>query len=374
MDEGARTERPPGRRWTGRLAGVAIAAAVGLGALPGTASAQPDDPSDGQLSAAQQAADDAAAQVGQLLTQQGAAQAEVDSANARAAAARATYERTQAGYRTASTAAAAADAAAQRARDDVAGARADVAAFARSSYMSGSASPRMQALLTSADPAQMLERVALLEAAGNGRSTALDRLAVVQRQAADSSAAARTALVQAATLQDQTATALTTAEQLAAGARRKAAGFATQQAAMQAQLQQARTALVTLQGRRTAAQQSARQQAQQQADQPAQRSSSPSTGSSAGASSGRPPADAAHDWSGVALCESGGNWSINTGNSYYGGLQFSQSTWEAYGGTAYAPRADLATPGQQIAVAEKVLAVQGAGAWPVCGRNLTAVS
>ena len=83
------------------------------------------------------------------------------------------------------------------------------------------------------------------------------------------------------------------------------------------------------------------------------------------------PASAAdHDWSGVAQCESGGNWSINTGNGYYGGLQFSASTWSGYGGNQYAPRADLATREQQIAVAEKVLAGQGRGAWPTCGRNL----
>src|SRR5215217_9632388 len=63
------------------------------------------------------------------------------------------------------------------------------------------------------------------------------------------------------------------------------------------------------------------------------------------------PASAAeHDWTGVAKCESGGNWSINTGNGYYGGLQFSASTWSAYGGGAYAPRADLASPAEQIAV------------------------
>ena len=84
------------------------------------------------------------------------------------------------------------------------------------------------------------------------------------------------------------------------------------------------------------------------------------------------PADAAvHNWSGVAQCESSGNWSINTGNGYYGGLQFSQQTWAGYGGTSYAPRADLASPGAQVAVAEKVLAGQGIGAWPVCGRFLT---
>ncbi|MDP9429180.1 MAG: transglycosylase family protein, partial [Actinomycetota bacterium] len=57
-----------------------------------------------------------------------------------------------------------------------------------------------------------------------------------------------------------------------------------------------------------------------------------------------------HDWTGVAQCESGGNWSINTGNGYYGGLQFAQATWEGFGGTDYAPRADLATPAQQVAV------------------------
>ncbi|MEI5103090.1 transglycosylase family protein [Streptomyces sp. PmtG] len=71
-------------------------------------------------------------------------------------------------------------------------------------------------------------------------------------------------------------------------------------------------------------------------------------------------------WNKVAACESTSNWSINTGNGFYGGLQFTQSTWEAYGGTAYAPRADLATKDQQIAVAEKVLDGQGPGAWPVC--------
>jgi len=84
------------------------------------------------------------------------------------------------------------------------------------------------------------------------------------------------------------------------------------------------------------------------------------------------PASAAeHDWSGVAQCESGGNWQINTGNGYYGGLQFSSSTWLGFGGGAYAPRADLATPAQQIEIAEKVLVGQGVGAWPTCGKQLT---
>jgi pyruvate/2-oxoglutarate dehydrogenase complex dihydrolipoamide acyltransferase (E2) component len=84
------------------------------------------------------------------------------------------------------------------------------------------------------------------------------------------------------------------------------------------------------------------------------------------------PASAAeHNWDGVAQCESGGNWSINTGNGYYGGLQFSQSTWEAYGGLEFAPRADLATKEEQIIVAERTLDGQGVGAWPTCGKYLT---
>ncbi|NEB38953.1 transglycosylase family protein [Streptomyces sp. SID14515] len=68
-------------------------------------------------------------------------------------------------------------------------------------------------------------------------------------------------------------------------------------------------------------------------------------------------------WDAVAQCESGGNWSINTGNGYYGGLQFSQSSWAAAGGTQYASRADLASKDQQIATAEKLLDLQGPGAW-----------
>ncbi|GAB2736881.1 resuscitation-promoting factor protein RpfA [Salinifilum aidingensis] len=84
-----------------------------------------------------------------------------------------------------------------------------------------------------------------------------------------------------------------------------------------------------------------------------------------------PAANAASDatWDAVAECESGGDWSINTGNGYYGGLQFNQSTWEGYGGTEYASNAADATREQQIAVAERVLQAQGPGAWPVCSQE-----
>ncbi|GAB3600525.1 resuscitation-promoting factor protein RpfA [Angustibacter peucedani] len=84
------------------------------------------------------------------------------------------------------------------------------------------------------------------------------------------------------------------------------------------------------------------------------------------------PASAAtgRTWDRLAQCESGGNWSINTGNGYYGGLQFSPSTWRAFGGGQYASSAHRATRSEQIRVAEKVLDAQGWGAWPACSRKL----
>ncbi|MFD3660495.1 transglycosylase family protein [Streptomyces sp. NPDC058659] len=74
-------------------------------------------------------------------------------------------------------------------------------------------------------------------------------------------------------------------------------------------------------------------------------------------------------WGCVAECESSGRWHVNTGNGFYGGLQFWQPTWVEHGGTKYAPRADLATRPQQITIAEEVLRTQGWGAWPVCSKR-----
>jgi nucleoid-associated protein YgaU len=84
------------------------------------------------------------------------------------------------------------------------------------------------------------------------------------------------------------------------------------------------------------------------------------------------PADAAtaRTWDRLAQCESGGNWNINTGNGYYGGLQFSSGTWRAYGGGKYASRANQATRLEQMLIAERVLDGQGWGAWPACSRKL----
>ncbi|GAB2701848.1 transglycosylase family protein [Kitasatospora kifunensis] len=71
-------------------------------------------------------------------------------------------------------------------------------------------------------------------------------------------------------------------------------------------------------------------------------------------------------WDKVAQCEATGNWAVNSGNGFSGGLQFTPSTWAAFGGTQFAPQAHQATKAQQITIGEKVLAAQGPGAWPIC--------
>lgn len=76
-----------------------------------------------------------------------------------------------------------------------------------------------------------------------------------------------------------------------------------------------------------------------------------------------------HDWNRIAQCESGGKWSTDTGNGYSGGLQFSPSTWSAYGGDKYAPSAAQASKSEQIAVASKVQQAQGWNAWPNCSKK-----
>jgi hypothetical protein len=113
------------------------------------------------------------------------------------------------------------------------------------------------------------------------------------------------------------------------------------------------------------------------------RSSASSSSDSAGASGSSEPSDSSGTasasqasaptsgvWQSLAECESGGNWSINTGNGYYGGLQFSASSWAGAGGTQYAPLPHQATPAEQIATAEKLRANGGWGHWPHCSSQL----
>lgn len=85
-----------------------------------------------------------------------------------------------------------------------------------------------------------------------------------------------------------------------------------------------------------------------------------------------PPVSNGGQWDALAQCEAGGNWAINTGNGFYGGVQFDQNTWERNGGLRYAARADLATREEQIAIAEVTRARQGWGAWPVCSGRVGA--
>ncbi|WP_394216871.1 transglycosylase family protein [Brachybacterium vulturis] len=99
-------------------------------------------------------------------------------------------------------------------------------------------------------------------------------------------------------------------------------------------------------------------------------SSSSGSSSSSSRSASAPTAPSGGVWDRLAQCESGGNWSINTGNGYHGGLQFSRSTWQAFGGGQYAPTADQASRSQQIAIAKKTQAAQGWGAWPSCTAKL----
>ncbi|WP_299953864.1 C40 family peptidase [uncultured Modestobacter sp.] len=254
-------EAATGTRPARRVAGVLVAAALCLGAAPGVASATPTNPSDAQLGAAQQQKDAAAQQVGALSAQLASAQAEVDAARAQSAIALDTFQGKQAEHEAAQAAADAATAAARQAEAELAIARSNVADFARQSYVQGSTNPTLEALTTADGPAQMLERAALLEAAGAHQGDVVVQVTAAEQQARTADAAAQTALAAAATLEQEAADALAVAEQLEASARAQAGALATQQATVQQQLQQAQETLLGLQGARAAAQQYAAQQA-----------------------------------------------------------------------------------------------------------------
>ncbi|WP_448625131.1 NlpC/P60 family protein [Geodermatophilus sp. URMC 64] len=248
-------------RWATRVTGVAVATLVGLGIAPGVAAARPQDPSDSELRQARTAADAAAAEVGRISAQIASAQAQVEAAHAQANIALDTFLAKQAEYEAAQTAAAAADAAARQAQADLAGARSDVATFARDSYMSGSTSSRLTGLLSSGSPAQMLERAALLDAAGDHRADVLTRVTVVEQQAERARGAAQTALTTADTLQQDASEALDAATALETDAREQAAAVETQRAQLEEQLDAAQDTLADLQGERAAADAYDREQA-----------------------------------------------------------------------------------------------------------------
>jgi cell wall-associated NlpC family hydrolase len=235
-----------------------VAGALGLGAAPGVATASPTD---AEIGAAQQTKDAAAQQVGELSAQLATAQSRLDSARAASAIALDGFQATQAEYEAAQAAAEAAAAEARRTDDALADSRAQVASFARDSYVQGTTSPGLAAVLGAGGPAEMLERVALLDAAGRHEVDVLVQVTAAQQQAAEAHAAARSALAAAEVLRQRATEELAAAEQLEAAARSQAAALAAQQAAVQAQLEQAQQALLGLEGARAAAQQHAQQQA-----------------------------------------------------------------------------------------------------------------
>jgi cell wall-associated NlpC family hydrolase len=228
-------------------------AAVALTLAPTVAQAAPGRPSDDEIAAAQAAADAAVARIGQLSQQLTAAQESLAAARTRSLLALDEYQATQDAYQAAQQQADAAAAAAAKATADLGVARDEVIAFARRSYMQGSTYPGAAALVTAADPGQLVQRAALLEAAGSHRSDVLDRVTVLQEQATEADAVARASLAAAVTLQEQASTALAVAQTAEIGAREQAAALATQQAQMETELADAEAELQTLVGERAAA-------------------------------------------------------------------------------------------------------------------------
>jgi cell wall-associated NlpC family hydrolase len=236
-----------------RLVGTALAVGLLVGLTPSVATAAPRRPSDSQIAAAQAAADSVAARIGDLSNQLAAAQDGVDAARAAAVIALDEFQATEAAAQAAQAQADAAAAAAAQATADLGVARADVVAFARRSYMQGSTYPEAAALLTAGDPGQLIERAALLEAAGSHRSDVLVTVTVLQQQAAAADEVAKTSLAAATALQEQAAVSLATAQAAEISAREQAAALTTQQAALETEMAVAQAQLSGLIGERAAA-------------------------------------------------------------------------------------------------------------------------
>ncbi|SFP45942.1 Cell wall-associated hydrolase, NlpC family [Geodermatophilus dictyosporus] len=231
MGTRARTRHRQGRL-AARAAGTVLAAVVGLGLAPGVASAAP---SDDEIAAAEAARDDAAAQVGVLSAQLAEAEAAAATAHQNAQIALQDYEETQAAADAAREAADAAAAAATQAEADLGTGRSQVAAFARDSYVRGSTAPGAAALLSADGPAQLVERAALLEAAGTHRVDVVGELTVLQAQAAAAHDEADAASTRAESLQAEAAAGLAGAQAQEISAREQTAALAEQRDAVAAQ-------------------------------------------------------------------------------------------------------------------------------------------
>ncbi|RBY83077.1 hydrolase [Geodermatophilus sp. TF02-6] len=255
-----------------------------MGATAGSASAAPGGPSDTRIASAQAAADAAAVQLEQTRTRLATAQATVSEVQARAAIALDGYQAEQAALQAARSTAQDAQVAAARAAVAEQAARDQLVAFARRSYEDGSTYPGAAALLSADGPAELLERVALLDAAGAERSDEVDRFTAAAREAATAADTARNSLQQADVLQQQAAAALAVAQTAERRARAEAADLAAQQADLQAQADAAHAQLVELLGEQQAAARAAQADAAAAAAAAAA-SSSARPSSSAGSSS-----------------------------------------------------------------------------------------
>ncbi len=313
-------------RTTARLCGIGVVAAIALGLTPGVAEAAPRRPSDTQIADARAAADAVQARIGQLSGQLTAAQDAVDGARAESAIALDEYQATQAAYEAAQQEAAAAAAVAAQATADLGVARTQVVSFARRSYMQGSTYPAAAALLTAADPGELIERAALLEAAGLHRSDVLADVTVLQARATPAETEARAGVEHVAVLKEHAAATLAVAEAAEVTAREQAAALDVQQAQLQTELAAAQTQLQALVGERAAADRAAQATRTAPAPRPAPAPAPPASSGNdvpagAGSSSAAQTAiDAAmayrgtrYAWGGGGTKGPGWGWGIDQG-------------------------------------------------------------
>lgn len=244
-----------------RLAGVAATAAICLTLAPGTASAAPVNPSNSSISSAKDAASEASAKLQALVSTLADAEAAVTAAEAAADIALGEYQDTAEAYGKATKAADKATAVRKQAEDELATAKANLVAFARDSYMQGTTDPSIVALTSADGPAQLLERAALLEAAGKHQGDVVTAVTTAEKKAAQADETAQQALATAADLKKKAAAQLASAEAVKADAAQQAASLRSEKSTLNTELAQAKQRVATLVGERAAAQQYAAAQA-----------------------------------------------------------------------------------------------------------------
>ena len=232
---------------------IGVAAAVVLGLAPAVADATPSRPSDTQIAQAQAEAAAVQERIGQLSGQLAAAQDALDDARATSLIALDEYQATEAAHRAAQQQAEAAAAAAAQAAADLEVARAQLVTFARRSYMQGSTYSGAAALITAADPGELIQRAALLEAAGSHRNDVLDVVSVLQAQAAEADTVARESVEQVAALEEHAEATLVVAQSAEVAAREQAAVLDSRRAELQTQLATEQAQLQALVGEQAAA-------------------------------------------------------------------------------------------------------------------------